>query len=277
MSNEVVLYEKKDSGVALVTLNRPDRLNAVTGELTARLKEKIDDACKDDAVKVIVLTGAGRGFSAGADMDGLSNISDSGSMEEGESKDSPEKRDYATNGLNEWEGTYSYFPSVPKPIIAAINGPAAGVGLIMSLYCDMRLASDKAVFSTAFSKRGLIAEWGVGWILPRIIGVAHTMDIMLTARKFDGKEAERIGLVNKCFSDENFMKDVLAYAEDVAKNVSPRSVQIMKRQIYTALDEGIKANLESSLEEMLKSFDSEDFKEGVKHFVEKRAPNFTGK
>lgn len=277
MSNEVVLYEKKDSGVALITLNRPDRLNAVTGELTARLKEKIDDACKDDAVKVIVLTGAGRGFSAGADMDGLSNISDSGSMEEGESKDSPEKRDYATNGLNEWEGTYSYFPSVPKPIIAAINGPAAGVGLIMSLYCDMRLASDKAVFSTAFSKRGLIAEWGVGWILPRIIGVAHTMDIMLTARKFDGKEAERIGLVNKCFSDENFMEDVLAYAEDVAKNVSPRSVQIMKRQIYTALDEGIKANLESSLEEMLKSFDSEDFKEGVKHFVEKRAPNFTGK
>ena len=121
-------------------MNRPDRLNAVTGELTARLKEKIDDACKDDAVKVIVLTGAGRGFSAGADMDGLSNISDSGSMEEGESKDSPEKRDYATNGLNEWEGTYSYFPSVPKPIIAAINGPAAGVGLIMSLYCDMRLA-----------------------------------------------------------------------------------------------------------------------------------------
>lgn len=277
MSNEVVLYEKKDSGVALVTLNRPDRLNAVTGELTARLKEKIDDACKDDAVKVIVLTGAGRGFSAGADMDGLSNISDSGSMEEGESKDSPEKRDYATNGLNEWEGTYSYFPSVPKPIIAAINGPAAGVGLIMSLYCDMRLASDKAVFSTAFSKRGLIAEWGVGWILPRIIGVAHTMDIMLTARKFDGKEAERIGLVNKCFRDDNFMEDVLAYAEDVAKNVSPRSVQIMKRQIYTALDEGIKANLESSLEEMLKSFDSEDFKEGVKHFVEKRAPNFTGK
>ena len=277
MSNEVVLYDKKNTGVALITLNRPDRLNAITGELTARLKEKIDDACKDDDVKVIVLTGAGRGFSAGADMDGLSTISDSGSMDGDESKDKPEQREYATNGLAEWEGTYSYFPSVPKPIIAAINGPAAGVGLIMSLYCDMRLASDKAVFSTAFSKRGLIAEWGVGWILPRIIGVAHTMDIMLTARKFDGREAERIGLVNKCFDDENFMENVLAYAEDVAKNVSPRSVQIMKRQIYTALDEGIKANLESSLQEMLKSFDSEDFKEGVRHFVEKRAPNFTGK
>ena len=149
----------------------------------SRLKEKIDDACKDDAVKVIVLTGAGRGFSAGADMDGLSNISDSGSMEEGESKDSPEKRDYATNGLNEWEGTYSYFPSVPKPIIAAINGPAAGVGLIMSLYCDMRLASDKAVFSTAFSKRGLIAEWGVGWILPRIIGAVSYTHLTLPTNR----------------------------------------------------------------------------------------------
>ena len=137
MSNEVVLYDKKDSGVALISLNRPDRLNAITGELTARLKEKIDDACKDDDVKVIVLTGSGRGFSAGADMDSLSDIS---ANNKEENPDQPEDRNYETNGLSEWEGTYSYFPSVPKPIIAAINGPAAGVGLIMSLYCDMRVA-----------------------------------------------------------------------------------------------------------------------------------------
>lgn len=274
MSNEVVLYEKKDSGVALISLNRPDRLNAITGELTARLKEKIDDACKDDDVKVIVLTGSGRGFSAGADMENLSDIS---ANNREENPDQPEDRNYETNGLSEWEGTYSYFPSVPKPIIAAINGPAAGVGLIMSLYCDMRVASEDAVFSTAFSKRGLIAEWGVGWILPRIIGVAHTMDIMITARKFDAKEAERIGLVNRCFPAESFMENVMAYAEDIAQNVSPRSVQIMKRQIYTALGEDIKTNLESSMEEMVKSFGSDDFKEGVKHFIEKRPANFTGK
>lgn len=274
MSNEVVLYEKKETGVALVTLNRPDRLNAITGELTARLKEKIDDACKDDDVKVIVLTGAGRGFSAGADMDNLSDIS---ANNKEVSNDKPEERAYETNGMSEWEGQYSYFPSVPKPIIAAINGPAAGVGLIMSLYCDMRVASEDAVFSTAFSKRGLIAEWGVGWILPRIIGVAHTMDIMMTARKFDAAEAERIGLVNRCFAAENFLEHVLAYAEDIAKNVSPRSVKIMKRQIYTALGEDIQTNLDSSMEEMLQSFASEDFKEGVKHFIEKRPAKFTGK
>ena len=274
MSNEVVLYEKKETGVALVTLNRPDRLNAITGELTARLKEKIDDACKDDDVKVIVLTGAGRGFSAGADMDNLSDIS---ANNKEVSNDKPEERDYETNGMAEWEGQYSYFPSVPKPIIAAINGPAAGVGLIMSLYCDMRVASEDAVFSTAFSKRGLIAEWGVGWILPRIIGVAHTMDIMMTARKFDAAEAERIGLVNRCFTAENFLEHVLAYAEDIAKNVSPRSVKIMKRQIYTALGEDIQTNLDSSMEEMLQSFGSEDFKEGVKHFIETRPAKFTGK
>lgn len=273
MENEIVLFEKNPSGVGLITLNRPDRLNAITSELTARLKEKIDDACKDDDIKVIVLTGAGRGFTAGADMDTLSNISSNSE----ERNDTPEERDYESNGLSDWDGTYSYFPSVPKPIIAAINGPAAGVGLIMSLYCDLRIASEDAVFSTAFSKRGLIAEWGVGWILPKIIGVAHTMDIMMSARKFDAKEAERIGLVNRCLPAENFMNDVMAYAEDIAANVSPRSISIMKRQIYAALDEDIKTNLNSSMEEMLKSFESEDFKEGVKHFIEKRPAKFTGK
>ena len=209
---------------------------------------------------------------------GMMDSMDSGTASnKEENPDQPEDRNYETNGLSEWEGTYSYFPSVPKPIIAAINGPAAGVGLIMSLYCDMRVASEDAVFSTAFSKRGLIAEWGVGWILPRIIGVAHTMDIMMTARKFDAKEAERIGLVNRCFPAESFMEDVMTYAEDIAQNVSPRSVQIMKRQIYTALGEDIKTNLKSSMEEMVKSFGSEDFKEGVKHFIEKRPAKFTGK
>ena len=270
--NDAVLLKKED-GVAVVTLNRPDKLNSVTAEIRAGLRERMDDACKDDEVKVIVLTGAGRGFCAGADMDGLADTSQGKSREE----ISPEERDYAKNNVEGFDGGFSYFPTLPKPVIAAINGPAAGVGLIMSLYCDMRVASENAVFSTAFSKRGLIAEWGVGWILPRIIGVAHTMDIMMTARKFDAKEAERIGLVNRCFPAESFMEDVMTYAEDIAQNVSPRSVQIMKRQIYTALGEDIKTNLKSSMEEMVKSFGSEDFKEGVKHFIEKRPAKFTGK
>ena len=146
--NNAVLYEKKE-GVAIVTMNRPDRLNAVNDEIRAGLKEKLDDAAKDDEVKVIIITGAGRGFCAGADMDGLAATS------QGEAQGSQleaEERNYATNGVKGFDGGFSYFPTVPKPIIAAINGPAAGVGFIMALYADIRFAKEGAVFSSAFSK-----------------------------------------------------------------------------------------------------------------------------
>ena len=271
--NNAVLFEKKD-GVAIVTMNRPDRLNAVNDEIRAGLKEKLDDAAKDDEVKVIIITGAGRGFCAGADMDGLAATS------QGESQASQleaEERNYATNGVKGFDGGFSYFPTVPKPIIAAINGPAAGVGFIMALYCDIRFAKESAIFTSAFSKRGLIAEWGVGWILPRLVGIARANDILFSARRISAKEAENMGIVNKTFSDEEFMDEVLAYAKDLAKSVSPRSVRIMKQQIYNAQGETISENLESSMKSMLESFGSDDFKEGVAHYIEKREPNFTGK
>ena len=272
MKEKVVLFEKKD-GIAKITLNRPDRLNAVTPELSAKLKENIDDACKDDEVKVIVITGAGRGFCAGADMDGLAATS------EGQSRETvvAEERNYASNNLEGWAGSFSYFPTIPKPIIAAINGPAAGVGFIMALYSDIRFAKESAIFTSAFSKRGLIAEWGVGWILPRLIGLARANDILFSARKVSAKEAEKMGLVNKTFPDEEFDNEVFSYAKGLADLVSPRSVRIMKEQIYKAQGESIQENLESSMKAMIESFDSEDFKEGVAHYVEKRAPKFTGK
>ena len=272
MGEKIVLFTKQD-GVATVTLNRPTKLNAVTPELSARLKETIDDACKDDEIKVIVITGAGRGFCAGADMDGLAATS------KGESREPvvPEERNYASNNLEGWEGSFSYFPTIPKPIIAAINGPAAGVGFIMALYSDIRFAKESAVFTSAFSKRGLVAEWGVGWILPRLVGLARTNDILFSARKITGKEAEQMGLVNKTFEDDKFEEEVFSYAKELAQSVSPRSVRIMKEQIYRAQGESIQENLESSMKAMIESFDSEDFKEGVAHYVEKRAPKFTGK
>ncbi len=152
--NDAVLLKKED-GVAVVTLNRPDKLNSVTAEIRAGLRERMDDACKDDEVKVIVLTGAGRGFCAGADMDGLADTSQGRSREE----ISPEERDYAKNNVEGFDGGFSYFPTLPKPVIAAINGPAAGVGFIMALYCDIRFAKESAIFTSAFSKRGLIAEY----------------------------------------------------------------------------------------------------------------------
>ena len=147
----------------------------------------------------------------------------------------------------------------------------------MALYCDIRFAKEGAVFSSAFSKRGLIAEWGVGWILPRLVGIARANDILFTSRKFTAEEAETMGLVNKTFSEEEFDSAVFEYAKELATTVSPRSVRILKEQIYNAQRETIEENLDSSMQAMVESFDTEDFKEGVAHFIEKREPNFTGK
>ena len=272
MKDELVLYEINE-GVAKVTLNRPDSLNAVTQEMTGQLKETLDNACKDDAVKIIVITGAGRGFCAGADMQGLSAVTKGRNR----STYTPKKRDYESNGLSNWEGTYNYFPTLPKPIIAAINGPAAGVGFVMALFCDIRFAKESAVFSSAFAKRGLIAEYGSAWILPRLVGLAHANDILFSARKFNALEAEKMGLVNKVIPDNLFNQEVFQYAKDLATLVSPRSLKTMKKQIYRAQTENIETSVATAVEEMKLSFDSEDFKEGVAHYIEKRDPKFSGK
>ena len=147
----------------------------------------------------------------------------------------------------------------------------------MALYSDIRFAKESAIFTSAFSKRGLIAEWGVGWILPRLVGIARANDILFSSRKFTADEAEVMGIVNKTFPEEEFESSVFEYAKELAKSVSPRSVRIMKEQIYNAQRESIEENLESSMKAMVDSFDTEDFKEGVAHFIEKREPNFTGK
>ena len=207
-------------------------------------------------------------------MDGLAATSEGKSQ--GQQVEA-EKRNYAANNVKGFDGGFSYFPTLPKPIIAAINGPAAGVGFIMALYCDIRFAKEGAVFSSAFSKRGLIAEWGVGWILPRLIGIARANDVLFSSRKFTAEEAESMGIVNKTFPEEEFESAVFDYAKDLATLVSPRSVRVMKEQIYNAQAESIEENLKSSMQAMVDSFDTEDFKEGVAHFVEKREPNFTGK
>jgi enoyl-CoA hydratase/carnithine racemase len=147
----------------------------------------------------------------------------------------------------------------------------------MALYCDIRFAKESAIFTSAFSKRGLIAEWGVGWILPRLVGIARANDILFSARRISASEAADMGIVNKTFKDEEFDDEVMAYAKELAKSVSPRSIKIMKEQIYNAQKETIDENLNSSMKAMLESFESEDFKEGVNHYMEKREPKFTGK
>ena len=275
MGYEQILYEVKDR-VATVTLNRPDKLNAWTAVMGREVRQAMDEATRDEAVRVIVLTGAGRGFCAGADMQMLSGIVGAGRQEPGESGATREPTgDPAIRP--DFRGPYAYFPLVPKPIIAALNGATAGLGLVVSLYCDLRIAADTAVFTTAFSRRGLIAEHGVSWMLPRLVGLQHGLDLLLSARKITAAEALAMGLVAQVKPAATLQEDVRAYARELADLVSPRSLRVMKRQIWEAQFQSLAEATAVGEEEMRRSFTAEDFKEGVAHFVEKRAPRFTGR
>ena len=174
-------------------------------------------------------------------------------------------------------GRFGYLMACPKPVIAAVNGPAAGLGLVVALHCDMRFAGSDAKFTTAFAQRGLIAEHGISWLLPKLVGPAHAMDLLFSARKVGAEEAAQIGLVNRTFPQETFLQATLDYARMLAKTVSPRSMTVMKRQVWKSIFQDYNTDVAVGDAEMQKSFSSEDFKEGVAHFMEKRAANFTGR
>lgn len=273
MPTQEVLYSVAGR-VATVTLNRPDKLNAWTRIMEAEVRQAMQKAAADDHVRAIVLTGAGRGFCAGADMSLLQDVVERGvhplpAGDDGKAAGSEARSDFARQ--------YSYFPAIPKPIIAAINGPAVGLGLVIAMFCDLRFASGDAKFGTAFARRGLIAEYGLAWLLPKIVGHANALDVMLSARIFDAQEALRMGLVNQVFPPGEFLEKVNAYANEVAEGVSPRSTRVIKRQVYEAMFQTLGQALDTASEEMRASLQCEDFKEGVAHFVEKRAPAFTGR
>ena len=177
----------------------------------------------------------------------------------------------------DFQKKYSYFPAIQKPVIAAINGPVVGLGLVIALYCDIRFAAEGAKFSTAFARRGLIAEYGLAWMLPRLIGHANALDLLFSARMVDAAEAFRMGLANQMFAQDVFSAKVYEYAKDLASNVSPRSLRVIKKQVYEAMFQPLGEAFTVAEHEMLESLKSQDFKEGVAHFVEKRAPAFTGK
>tara|TARA_R110000824_G_scaffold366730_3_gene555805 strand:- start:70396 stop:71244 length:849 start_codon:yes stop_codon:yes gene_type:complete len=277
---EDILYEIKGH-VGVITLNRPEKLNAWTGSMEKSIKQALAAAVQDDAVRVIVITGAGRGFCAGADMGLLQSIkADEWEDRELAQAAKEETFDFAS-GLGpdvspHYNGRFGYLFQIKKPIIAAINGPTAGLGLVFALYCDMRFARADAKFTTAFAQRGLIAEHGISWLLPHLVGPANSLDLLMSARKFTAVEAERLGLVNKVFEPESFMGAVMDYANTMAETASPRSMAVMKAQIWKALFQSFDEALAVGDAEMQKSFSTADFKEGVAHFVEKRKANFTG-
>jgi enoyl-CoA hydratase/carnithine racemase len=262
--------------VATITLNRPDKLNAWTAVMEKEVSSAMENAERDDDVRVIVLTGAGRGFCAGADMSLLSAVAELGFVDQNREDQSREAA--LRDGVPlDFQKRYSYFPAIGKPVIAAINGPVVGLGLVITLYCDLRLASDAARFSTTFARRGLVAEYGMAWMLPRIVGIASALDLLFSARTIDAAEALGMGLVNRILPQESFHEKVHEYARELASTVSPRSLRIIKRQVYEAMFQPLSEAFDVSVNEMMASFKTEDFKEGVAHFVEKRPPAFTGR
>ncbi len=261
MTYDEILYGV-DGAVATITLNRPDKLNAWTMRMESEFTEAVRAASADEAVRVILVTGAGRGFCAGADMSILTEAAGG---------------DRPMGNLGEHQRRHSWLLQVPKPIIGAINGHCVGLGFVIALYCDLRLASDQAKFSTVFAKRGLVAEYGMAWMLPRLIGVGNALEILFSARTFDSNEAMRLGLVNRVLPHEGFLAAATAYARDLAASVSPRSLRLMKDQVYRSFDQTLDEAVDLATREMYGSFDTEDFREGVAHYMEKRPPAFTGK
>lgn len=261
-----------DDPVATITLNRPQALNAWTMRMGAEVKHALATAEADPRVVGIVITGAGRGFCAGADLKDLR------SMTEGRAPTDPSAELAANPGDPEagdsFRGTYTYVISVRKPVIAAINGPVAGMAIPIVLACDLRFASDRATFTTAFSRRGLIAEWGVSWLLPRVVGTAHALDLLFSARRVDAGEAARIGLVNRVVPHDELLAVTRAYVADLAANCSPASMAIMKRQVWQHWQSELGPAEKEAIRLMVESFSRPDFREGVVSFLEKRPPRF---
>ncbi|MBP5059606.1 enoyl-CoA hydratase [Pseudomonas chlororaphis] len=254
--------------VAVVTLMRPDKMNALTKVMEEELREAFAQLDCDDSVRVIVLTGNGRAFCAGMDIDELEVLPPDDIM--------AWMRTYDMNRRADYQSRYSYFPGVRKPIISAINGAAAGLGLVLALYSDIRFASETAVFSTAFAKRGLIAEHGIAWLLPRIVGPGHAADLLLSSRKVTAHEALSMSLVERLFSPDTLLEQTLKYAEELALNVSPRSVRVIKQQLGESPFQTLTESIAQANREMFLSIQSDDFKEGVAHFMERRPARFSG-
>src|SRR3974377_1565586 len=234
MPNQETLYGVADR-VATITFNRPDKLNAWTARMESEVRSAIENAERDDNVRVIILTGAGRGFCAGADMSLLSAVAEQGRVDQGREQVLHQCTSRREGVPPDFQKRYSYFLAIGKPIIAAINGPVVGLGLVIALYCDLRMASDAARFSTTFARRGLVAEYGMALMLQQIVGLANALDLLFSARTIDATEALRMGLVNQVFPQTAFLEKVHEYAQNLASTVSPRSLRVIKRQVYEAM------------------------------------------
>jgi enoyl-CoA hydratase/carnithine racemase len=255
MADSVVLSERR-GGVQVLTLNRPDRMNAWTPELEARYFDLLAEGEADPEVRVFVVTGCGRAFCAGADLDRLKGLG-SGQVRV-EARARPKT-----------------FPlTVRKPLVAAVNGACAGIGLLAALCCDVRFGSREAKFTSAMVRRGLVAEHGLSWLLPRVVGMANAAELLLSGRVLLGEEAQRLGLLHWALPPADVLPSALEYARDLAANCSPASMAAIKWQVYRHVDASLETALQESEPLMRASMASSDFREGVASFAERRPPSF---
>lgn len=249
-----------DDPVGLITLDRPDKLNALTYPMLGAFREAVDAAARDPHVVGIVVTGAGRGFCSGLDSTVLQATATAGSSTRPKTADLP--------------GLFTWLLSVPKPIIAAVNGVAAGGGFVLAAMCDIRIASTASSYTSIFSKRGLIAEHGTTWITPRLVGVGNALDLLWSSRRITAAEAHRIGLVEHLAEPDELLAAARAYVVDLAENVSPASLADTKRLVYRHFGVGYEEALRETDEVQYAALDRVDAKEGAAALIEKRAPSF---
>jgi enoyl-CoA hydratase/carnithine racemase len=268
---KVVGYEV-DQRVALVTLSRPERLNAWTGRMHAEYRSAMALAAGDAEVRAIVVTGAGRGFCAGADAAALDGHVEKGRYDGGVDPGALANPGYGVRA--EFDHNFAFHYGIPKPIVAAINGPAAGVGLVLACYCDVRFAAAGAKLTTSAPRLGLPAEYGLSWVLPRLVGIGHAADLLLSSRVVLAEEAARIGLVNDVFPPGELLSHALGYARRLATEVSPAGVAAAKGQLYADLHGDVGTAVEVSERLLDELVQGPDFAEGVRAYRDKRPPAF---
>jgi len=258
-----------DEGIGVITLNRPQRMNAWTGRMHAEYRWCLQTLDEDPAVGAIVVTGKGRGFCVGGDTEALSGHARKGGYDPG----TPREMATPGHGVDDrFDASFAYQFGLRKPILAAMNGPAAGVGLALACFADLRFAAAGARFTAAHGKLNLPAEYGLSWLLPRMIGLTRANELLLSSRPFTAEEALDMGLVNEVLPAEAVLPRTLEYAASLLATVSPNSLQQTRWQIYRDLHDPVDVSVRTSealLDEMMKEA---DYAEGVQAFLEKRPP-----
>ena len=265
-------FEVDEEGIATIWLSRPKRMNAWTGRMHTEYRYLLSRAEQDRGVRGMVVTGRGKGFCVGGDSDALTGHIKKGGYDSGTS-DEIEWPGYGVS--DDFDALFAYHYGLSKPIVAAINGPVAGVGLALACFVDIRFAAPGIKLTTAHGKLNLPAEYGLSWVLPRLVGLGRANDLLLTSRVFYSEEAVAMGLVNQLFDSVNIVQQARGYLHEMVRAVSPNSIKQTRWQIYKDLHRDAASSVEDSeklLQEMMKE---QDYQEGVQAFLDKRNPKWS--